>query len=157
MPYDLQNSRTAKKKSRKSSGNIDREIEKASFGEEERLDGRISKRDIEDDDDMDDFIEVDDEAPRDKQLSRKPKSIDYNAKLNELVILQNADGSWALDNRLAAVFELKVAQLQQTMNQMTQLPAQNKDNIWATILALAYLETILKTIERRLGIDGPKE
>jgi len=148
MPYDLESSETPKKRSRKAHENIDRDRDR----------GRAARIDIEEDNNEMEYEKInvddeDDEAPRDG----KPKSIDYNAKLNELVILQNADGSWALDNRLAAVFELKVAQLQQTMNQMTQLPAQNKDNIWATILALAYLETILKTIERRLGIDGPKE
>jgi Ca-activated chloride channel family protein len=60
--------------------------------------------------------------------------------LDELVVLQRADGSWDLDENLARVLELRLRKLRKKLEGATGDPAETA-RAWATALALVWLES----------------
>lgn len=60
--------------------------------------------------------------------------------LDRLVVLQRADGSWDLDNELAAVLGIRLGKLRRKLDGATSDPDEAA-RTWATALALAWLES----------------
>jgi len=60
-------------------------------------------------------------------------------RVDDLVVLQRADGSWDLDEALAAVLGKRLKKLQKKLKDATGDPAKAA-RAWATALALAWLE-----------------
>jgi Ca-activated chloride channel family protein len=68
-----------------------------------------------------------------KLARRAPRRVD------DLVVLQRADGSWDLDEALASVLGKRLKKLQKTLKDATGDPGEAA-RAWATALALAWLE-----------------
>jgi len=63
-------------------------------------------------------------------------------KLDSIVMIQDAEGVWELDSRLANIIGVTLQQLQQ--NLPSQLKSPQKEKLWATMLALAFLRLQFK-------------
>jgi hypothetical protein len=61
-------------------------------------------------------------------------------ELDRLVVLQRADGSWDLDENLAAILGVRIRKLQKKLEGALGDPGEAA-RAWATALALAWLES----------------
>lgn len=70
-------------------------------------------------------------------------------QMNSILILQKADGSWNLDQRLAQALNLPF----QVISNLSVIGIPSSlQNVWATLLCLKYLELKLKTLESEWSI-----
>jgi len=61
--------------------------------------------------------------------------------LQQLILMQNAQGYWNLDDKLADILEINIDELNRNLKSLQQTPtfANLNERTWATALSLAYL------------------
>ncbi len=69
-----------------------------------------------------------------------PAAVHAPRPLDRLVVLQRADGSWDLDDELAAVLGVRLRKLRKKLEGATGAP-EDAARAWATALALAWLQS----------------
>jgi len=75
--------------------------------------------------------------------------------MNAIVVLQNFNGSWDLNGSLASIFGVSLEKLKQAMTQV-KLPSSNQEKIWATALALSFLNISFKHLKEDWEILAEK-
>jgi hypothetical protein len=75
-----------------------------------------------------------------KLRSAAPAAARAPRALDRLVVLQRADGSWDLDDELAAVLGVRLGKLRKKLKGATGAP-EEATRAWATALALAWLQS----------------
>ena len=68
-----------------------------------------------------------------------------NNKMNQIILLQGADGSWKMDQNLCRLLDVQPTEVLHWMDSL-QLP-KHLSQFWATCLAIAYLSTVFANVK----------